>query len=98
MGMGLSVSLRNWLTYTFSLKRQGKRTKDLWPSETLELTLVTSASQRKGAITASPRGSGGTTYMEQGDKKGIFMAKALGGVPVENMYPQHACWSQFLWS
>lgn len=60
--------LRSWLTYTLSLKRQRKWTKDLWPSEALVLTLVASASQRKEAVTASPRGSGDTRCVEEGDK------------------------------
>ena len=41
---------------------------DLWSLEALVLTLVTSASQSKGVITANPRGSGGTTCVEEGDR------------------------------
>lgn len=67
MDMGLSIRSEDLAHSHLPFKRQKQGTKDLWPSEALVLTLVTSASQRKGALT-SPRGSGGTMCVEHRNK------------------------------
>lgn len=63
--MGLSARPEELAHPHLPFKRQRKWTKHLWPLEALVLTQVTSASQRKGTVTASPRGSGGTMCVEQ---------------------------------
>ena len=66
------------------------------------LTQVTSASQRKGTVTANPRGGGSIIRVEQRNKVKpcLSMGKTLGGVTVKKlqMYPQLACWPHFLGS
>lgn len=66
--MGLSVRPEELAHLHLPFKRQRKWTKYLWPSEALVLTQVTSVSQRKGTVTASPRGTGGTMCVEQRNK------------------------------
>lgn len=62
------------------------------------LIQVTSASRRKGTVTASPRGGGGIIRVEQRNKVKPCpsMGKMLGAVTVKKlkMYTQLACWPQ----
>lgn len=55
-GMGLSGRPGELTHLHRTFKKVEELDKDLWPSEALLLTLVTSASQWKGAITRAPQG------------------------------------------
>lgn len=82
-GMGLSVRPGELAHLPHTFKKVEELDKDLWPSEALLLTLVTSASQWKGAITASPRGSSGTVCVDEGNKASHAFAPARHWVELQ---------------